>query len=195
VSRFSLEWETPVSWVERIAEEPLALLSDHARCEEQAAAAARMLAAKHPERERLVRELGEMELEETEHQERVTAVLHARGADVGPHRRSPYADGMLEGAKRGRRSDLLDRLLVCGLIESRSLERFRLLSRHLPDAELRELYRSLIASEAGHQVLFAELAIELAPSTEVERRTAELTALEAEVISGLEFDYRMHSGA
>jgi len=195
LARFVLAWKTPVSWVERIAERPLALLSDHARCEEQAAAAARMLAAKHPDRTRLVRELGAMEREETEHLERVTALLHARGSGVGAHKRSPYADGMLKGAKRGRKSDLVDRLLVCGLIEARSCERFRLLSRHLPDAELRELYRSLIASEAGHQVLFAELAAELAPATEVEQRTAELTALEADVISGLEFDYRMHSGA
>lgn len=194
MNRLELAWETPQTWVERVAEEPLALLSDHARCEEQAAAVARMLASKHPERRRLVDELADVEREETEHYERVRALLRARGSDVGPHRRSPYADGLLAGARRGRRNDLLDRLLVCGLIEARSLERFRLLSRGLPDEELCELYRSLLASEAGHQVLFCELASELAPEPEVVERARELAAVEAEVMAGLAFDYRMHSG-
>ena len=194
MSRFRLHVETPVTWVERMAEAPLALLCDHAHCELQAATAVQALIAKNPGRERLVVTLAAMASEEMEHFGRVTELLFARGGTLSAHSKSPYAERLFAAAKDGRGDAHLDRLLVSGLIEARSLERFRLLARHLDDPELAELYRSLMASEAGHQVLFHELALELAPAEVVTRRARELSAAEGAVIAELPFAYRMHSG-
>ena len=44
----------------------------------------------------------------------------------------------------------VDRLLVAGLIEARSCERFDLLRKHVDDVELADFYGSLFESEAGH---------------------------------------------
>jgi tRNA-(ms[2]io[6]A)-hydroxylase len=59
---------------------------------------------------------------------------------------------------------LLDRLLICGLIEARSCERFKLLSESLEDESLQKFYRELMISEAGHYRTFIELAETYVPS-------------------------------
>ncbi len=131
---------------------------------------------------------------ELEHFRRVLAELHARGGKLGPATPGPYAEQLLECSKAGRGAALLDRLIVAGLIEARSLERFHLLATHLSDAKLAQLYGELLPSEAEHQLLFFDLACELFDEGTVERRTSELIAREARVVAGLPFDYRMHSG-
>ncbi len=89
---------------------------------------------------------------------------------------------------------LLDRLLLAQLIEARSLERFQLLAEHLADRGLGALYEDLLASEAGHRALFGRLARGLFPAPDVERRQAQLWALEGEILAALPFAYRVHSG-
>ena len=71
---------------------------------------------------------------------------------------------------------LLDRLIVSALIEARSEERLRLLSKHLPDAELRAFYGRLADSEAGHGSLFVRLARKHAGC---EERLLELSRIDA----------------
>lgn len=193
MSAATLALRTPVEWVARVAREPLALLADHAHCELKAAASAQALVARNPDQVELVDALGAVVVEELEHFRAVAALLRARGGRVGPASRSPYAEGLHARAALGRREPLLDRLVVSFLIEARSLERFRLLARHLEDGELAALYRSLVRSEAGHRALFLRLARALFPAT-VERRLAELCAAEAELLAGLSFAPRMHSG-
>ncbi|MCP3917548.1 MAG: hypothetical protein GY711_18545 [bacterium] len=191
---FKLDHLTDAKWVARVAAEPLALLSDHALCELKAAASAQSLIAKNPERRELVEGLAEVSVEEMEHFRRVVGVLHARGGTLGPALPSPYADGLHRAAKRSRFDQLLDRLVVAELIEARSLERFHLLATHLEDRELAELYGSLMASEAGHQALFAKLARRYFPEAVVVRREAELRAEEGALIARLTFAPCMHSG-
>ena len=48
----------------------------------------------------------------------------------------------------------VDRLLVAGLIEARSCERFHVLAEHVQDPELAEFYRSLFESEARHHTTY-----------------------------------------
>jgi tRNA isopentenyl-2-thiomethyl-A-37 hydroxylase MiaE len=45
------------------------------------------------------------------------------------------------------------------MIEARSCERFRLLSIHVSDAELREFYHDFLVSEAGHYRMITESSI------------------------------------
>lgn len=189
-----LGWTTPPEWVARVGRRPLSLLSDHAHCELKAAASAQSIVARNPGRRELVEALAAVAAEELEHFQRVVAVLHGRGGELGAQEASPYADGLLSRSARTRRHALLDRLLVAQLIEARSCERFQLLAEYLEDRGLAELYRSLTPSEAGHQALFRRLARAAYDPAVVEAREAELRAIEADVASGVPFGYRVHSG-
>ena len=189
-----LTWKTPVEWVQRVAERPLQLLEDHAHCELKAAASAQTLIAKRPRSRELVEALGEVAAEEIEHFNRVLKLFFERGGTFGPAQPSPYAEGLVKGWSSRNGEALLDRLIVSGLIEARSLERFVLLSRHLPDPELRDFYAELVPSEAGHRALFFQLASQLFPEDRVRERVAEFVELESRVVSRLTFAHRMHSG-
>ncbi|MBI5362749.1 MAG: hypothetical protein HZA53_06190 [Planctomycetes bacterium] len=189
-----LEVDTSPRWVERVAERPLELLSDHAHCELRAAASAQALIVKYPEDVELVLRMSAVAREELEHFERVLGVLAKRGAGLLPARANPYAEGLLAARAHKKEELLLDRLLIAALIEARSLERFVLLAEHLADRELAALYRELVPSEAGHQALFVQLARGRYPEARVHARLAELRAVEARVIQALAFEVRMHSG-
>jgi len=76
--------------------------------------------------------------------------------------------------------------LIAALIEARSCERFRLLSLDIADDELKEFYRKLMISEAGHFRLFLDLAISISPKTQVMKRWEEYLLAEAEIIANLE---------
>lgn len=191
---FQLEWETPQEWVALVAPHTMALLCDHAHAELRAAASAQALISKRPRSKHLVEALGHVALEESEHFNQVIEILHRRGGKLEAGRSNPYAAGLLSGWSSRHDEVLLDRLLISAVIEARSLERFILLSEHLPDEELREFYSSLISSEAGHRALFVTLARESYSEERVAERLAEFLALEAKVISALPFSPRMHSG-
>ncbi|MDA1265558.1 MAG: tRNA-(ms[2]io[6]A)-hydroxylase [Planctomycetota bacterium] len=191
---FRLDYETPSGWVARVEEDTLALLSDHAHCELKAAASAQAMVAKNGHHSELVDALSAVAIEELEHFTRVHGLIRARGGTLEPQDVNPYAEGLLERSAATRKVRFLDRLLVAELIEARSLERFHLLSEHLRDAELAELYGALRQSEAGHQALFERLAKELYDEDVVEARRTELRAIEADVVANLPFAFRIHSG-
>ncbi len=188
--------ETPASWAEAVAADVPALLSDHAHLELKAAASAMTLLKRHPQRPGFARRLAPLIREETEHLQRVLRELDVRGAMLRPDAPSPYAAGLLAaaGAPRRRAGGLLDSLLVSALIEQRSHERFERLRACPALSELAPLYGSLAESEQRHGRLFLELAAEVAPRPDVERRWRELADAEARLIAGLPFDFRIHSG-
>ena len=189
-----LRLSTPPAWAVRVAREPLVLLSDHAHCELKAAASAQALIARHPQKHALVDRLCAIAIEELEHFARVVALLRARGGELAPIERNPYAEALLARTAGGRDA-LLDRLLVSSLIEARSLERFRLLADHAADRDLAALYRDLVASEAAHRASFLRLARDHAGAERADARLAELEEAEAEIVASLPFAVRMHSGA
>jgi tRNA-(ms[2]io[6]A)-hydroxylase len=93
--------------------------------------------------------------------------------------------------KHGKEA-LIDRLLVASLIEARSAERFRLLADHLPDEELRAMYKDLFITESRHHTLFVNLAYNYASREEVKARLDELSTLEAAIVARLPIAPRMH---
>ena len=103
-------------------------------------------------------------------------------------------EGLTGAALPTRGSVLLDRLLIAGLVELRSHERFELLAGFAVDGRLQELYAELLPSEAGHATLFGHLAQELFPERQLEQRARILCELEASVVEALPFEPRMHSG-
>lgn len=188
-----LAWETPAAWATAALAEPLRLLDDHAHCELGAAAAAQALLMHNPHRSKLVDRLGALVIEETRHFRQVHALLVDRGGRLSHPRKNAYVEGLRAWIRRGHEDVLLDRLLVAGAIELRSLERFELLAAHAADVELRDLYAELGPSERGHALLFGELAADLF-GDRVEARARDLEAHEASVARDAPAGPRVHAG-
>lgn len=195
---FRLHWTTPAAWADAVARDPVALLCDHAHCEMKAAASAMALLRKNGDRPGLSRRVAPLVKEEVDHMHRVLRELDARGATLTPDLPSPYARGLAKGAGAGRTSGAedgyLDALVVSALIEMRSHERFELLAECEALMDLRGFYVSLGEAEERHGELFVTLAVEAFGEERVGVRFGEVAAVEAEVISGLACEPRVHSG-
>ncbi|MFN0037084.1 MAG: tRNA-(ms[2]io[6]A)-hydroxylase [Saprospiraceae bacterium] len=159
-TKLGLKLPTDPRWV-NLAEIDLAeILSDHAYCEQKAATACISLIQAYPDRLELVEELAPIVTEEWGHFRMVLAELKKRDLRLGRQRKDEYVNQLLAFQRKGlsREDALLDRLLVCAMIEARSCERFRLLSLHCSEEDLRGWYHKFMVAEAGHYRLFLDLA-------------------------------------
>ncbi len=182
---------TDPRWVEVALADLDATLADHAHCEKKAVATALKLVADHPDRPVLVRRLARLAQEELQHFLAVVTEVERRGRALPPDAGDPYVQALLR-LVRGGEGRLVDQLLVAALVEARSRERMELLGDRLPEERLRELYRRLARSEAGHETLFVELAIEAAGEARAWARLAELAEAEVRIVAGLPLLPRMH---
>lgn len=164
------------------------ILTDHAYCEQKAASHCISLIQKYPEKTRLVEELAPIVTEEWGHFRMVLSEIKKRNLQLGPQRRDDYVNALNQLETKGGRPEnrFLDRLLIFGLIEARSCERFRLLSEGLEDPYLREFYRKFMISEAGHYRLFLDLAKEYCDEDRVYSRWQELLHDEKEILARME---------
>jgi tRNA-(ms[2]io[6]A)-hydroxylase len=109
---------------------------------------------------------------------------------------SRYAGGLREAVRREEPHKLLDLLLIGALIEARSCERFAKIAPRLPE-RLGRFYGGLLASEARHfehYIAFAKSECDV-DEADIDRRLAELKALEAALITEPDDEFRFHSGA
>ena len=190
-----LQLPTDPRWVD-LAEKSLEyILTDHAYCEQKAATACISLIQGFSDKEKLVTELAPIVTEEWGHFRLVLAELQKRGLKLGRQRKDEYVNGLLQQEKKGGKEEdrLVDKLLICALIEARSCERFKRLSEGLADEYLRHFYRRFMESEAGHYTLFIELAESYMDKEKVKARWKEWLQYEAELIQSLEVrGDRMH---
>jgi len=168
------------------------LLVDHAHCEKKAAATALSLVGAYPERERLVRQLSALAIEELRHFRAVLDQLQARRLGLSRDRGDPYAKQLMQHVRSSGEARLMDRLLVGGLIEARSHERLTLLAGGIEDPALAAFYASLARAEKGHARLFVELAEGYGGEGPVGERLDELARHEAEIVAGLPLEPRIH---
>lgn len=163
------------------------ILTDHAYCEQKAATSCISLIQRYPDKERLVNELSPVVTEEWGHFRLVLQELQKRNLKLGRQRKDEYVNRLLQfEVKGGKEEDrLLDKLLLCALIEARSCERFKRLSEELKDDYLKNFYRRFMESEAGHYVTFIELAETYISAEKVKKRWKEWLAYEAEIIKQL----------
>jgi len=155
-----LQLPTDPRWV-NLAEKSLEdILTDHAYCEQKAATSCISLIQRYSDKEKLVDDLSPIVTEEWGHFRLVLAELQKRNLKLGRQRKDDYVNELLKFEKKGGSEEdrLLDKLLICALIEARSCERFKRLSEGLNDEYLRNFYRRFMESEAGHYTLFIELA-------------------------------------
>ena len=184
---------TSSAWLEQALAHPELVLIDHAHCERKAAGVALQLMFRYPADGALAEVLSPLAREELDHFERVQALLNRRGIPLQPLKAPPYGAALQTHVRRQEPERRLDSLLVAGLIEARSHERMGLLALHSPDPELRQLYADLLGSEARHFGLYWLLAEQAAPRERLNARLSQLAAVEADILSSLHPQPRMHS--
>jgi tRNA-(ms[2]io[6]A)-hydroxylase len=189
----SLQAPTPERWLAQVQDRLDLLLIDHAHCEKKAAGVAMNLLFAYVEHRELTRAMTEIVQEELDHFHQVRAILDRRGIRFYKLPPSRYGERLHELVGKNEPQRAVDRLLVAGLIEARSCERFGLLRDHLADRELAAFYGSLFESEARHHSTYVRLAKEFLPEEAVHVRLAELAQAEAAIITEGEPEARMHS--
>ena len=188
-----LKSRTQRRWLEQVDENLGEVLIDHAHCEKKAAGTAMNLIFAYVEHDELCREMEAIVVEELEHFRLVLELLKRRGIRFRRLKPSSYGRRLNELVRREEPGRAVDRLLVGGVIEARSCERFMTLSDHVADAELAGFYRSLFESEARHHATYVRLAKAFVDEDSVKRRWEWLVEREAEIVEMGDDFARMHS--
>ena len=188
-----LQSTTQQRWLTQVEDDLESILIDHAHCEHKAAATAMSLLGSYIADASLTEQMTEIVQEELDHFHQVRRLLDRRGIVFRLQRPGNYGRDLNKLVRAGEPSRAVDRLLVAGLIEARSCERFSLLAEHVRDQELTDFYRSLFESEARHHTTYVKLAKRFADPAVVSRRLDELAAAEAEIIATGSPLPRMHS--
>lgn len=189
----NLRTPSPERWLEQVQDHVDQLLIDHAHCEKKAAGTAMNLLFAYVEDEELCRAMTEIVQEELDHFHQVLGILRSRGIRFRRLKPSQYGRRLNDLVRKLEPQRAIDRLLVAGLIEARSCERFDLLRHHIGDRELAAFYDSLFESEARHYGTYVRLARHFGSDDDVQQRLAELAAAEAAIIAEGEDLPRMHS--
>lgn len=186
---------TPSAWFEAAPRNRDALLVDHANCEKKAASTALGLMFTYADDAPLGLALSRLAREELRHYEQVVRLMRDLGVAYGRLSPSRYATG-LRRALRPREPERKLDLMLCGaLIEARSCERFEGLVPRL-EPRIAEFYRGLQAAEARHQGLYVDLARRYGAATglDADARLLQLAAVEAELVTTPDPQFRFHSG-
>jgi tRNA-(ms[2]io[6]A)-hydroxylase len=160
-------------------------LIDHASCERKASATAMMFVVRFPDRSELVECMIQLAREELMHFHQVWRLCHREGLSLAADSKNDYINSLLKLERHGRDQNLMDRLLIFGVVEARGCERFRLIGENHPDKSLSDFYLSLAAAEERHHELFTEMACRYFPKEEVAMRLDEILNHESQILEAL----------
>jgi tRNA-(ms[2]io[6]A)-hydroxylase len=189
------ETKTPEAWLEAAVSRIPRLLLDHANCELKAASTALGFLYRYPERTALAQRMSRLAREELRHFEQVRSIMDDMQVPFERLTASRYAGRLRDAVRDEEPMKLLDMLLVGALIEARSCERFARLAPRLPE-RLAKFYGGLLASESRHfehYLGFARLETGVSQA-DLDARLDELKALEAQLITEPDPQFRFHSG-
>ena len=194
IKMLHLKLPTDPRWVNIVEMNLEEILTDHAFCEQKAASSAISFIIGYPEHSKLVAAMAELAQEEMSHFTMVHDIMIERGITLGRERKDAYVHQLRGFFPKGgsRTENLIHRLLVAGLIEARSCERFRLLSEELEDKKLRAFYRKLMISEANHYTMFLTFAREFGDRKKVDQKWEDLLEFEAKVMKELSVGETIH---
>lgn len=184
---------TPQNWIEAALQQQQVLLIDHKNCEWKAAATAFHLMGKHATKLDLVNKMSRLAREELVHMEQVLRILKKRNIALVSVSASRYASSLRELVRAQEPYKLTDTLVIGAFIECRSCERFAALAPHL-DEELGTFYGGLLKSESRHFQDYLKLAYTYGERADVDAAVERVRALEAELISSPDREFRFHSG-
>lgn len=183
---------TPQAWIDQALEQQDLLLIDHANCEKKAAATALSMMYRYLEHADLLQHLSRLAREELRHFEQVLAIMQQRNITYRIVTASRYAETLRKAVRTHEPAKLIDTLIVGAIIEARSCERFAALYPYLDDT-LSAFYYRLLASEARHFHTYLGYARSLTREP-LQQRIAELVALDNELITSVDTQFRFHSG-
>lgn len=184
---------TPDAWVQAALADQETLLIDHKNCEFKAASTALSLMAKYNTHLDLINMMSRLAREELVHHEQVLRLMKRRKIALRPVSAGRYASGLRRVVRAHEPVKLVDTLVVGAFIEARSCERFAALVPHL-DEELGTFYHGLLKSEARHYQGYLKLAHQYGDGADIERVVEKVRAVEAELISSPDEEFRFHSG-
>ncbi len=186
-SILGLKMPTDPRWADLASISLQDILTDHAFCEQKAATQCISLIQHYAEREELVTALSPIVTEEWGHFRMVWAEMKKRGFELGRQRKDEYVNLLLQHEPKNVKEEerLLNKLMICALIEARSCERFRLLAAYLEDEYLKQFYHKFMISEAGHYHLFIELAECYSPKEKVRAAWQKWLDIEEKVLAQL----------
>ncbi|HWX19875.1 MAG TPA: tRNA-(ms[2]io[6]A)-hydroxylase [Candidatus Binatia bacterium] len=174
--------KVPPEWLPRVMANLPAVLVDHAHLERKAATSALNL-EKFRDLFPRVAELNAIAIEELQHFQLVLDLLKKRGIPFGQPYPSPWIGGLMQSIRNGQRTQVIDHLLCCSLIEGRSCEKFQILATELKasDPPLAGFYASLVESEGNHYATYLLMARSI-DEPETARRLNFYLDLDAELI-------------
>lgn len=186
---------TDPEWFERIRPELDLILIDHTHLEKRAASTALSMIFRYTGRPNLPEVLSPIVREEMEHFEQMLQVLKSRGVELIRLEPAKYASKLVGLVRKTEAEALLDKLLVAGLIEARSCERFSILAEGLADIEpqLAAYYGELFESEARHYTVYTDLARDYFGREIVKARLQELALAEVDALKASTGVARLHS--
>ncbi|HRI00897.1 MAG TPA: tRNA-(ms[2]io[6]A)-hydroxylase [Saprospiraceae bacterium] len=188
-----IRFPSPQDWIEAVMAQFDLFLLDHADCERKASAMAMSFVAKYPDRVEIIPELIETALEELEHFKLVYDLMALRGIQLQHSiQEDPYIKALLQQCHSGIKERFLDRLLIASVAETRGAERFRLVSEHLGDVELKKFYKMLWTSEAKHGHIYVKMALNYFPEEQVYKRLDRWMEIEADVVKQLVIRPALH---
>ncbi|EMI5492854.1 tRNA isopentenyl-2-thiomethyl-A-37 hydroxylase MiaE [Providencia stuartii] len=130
--------------------------------------------------------------EELHHFYQVLEIMHQRNISYDGITASRYAKGLFSHMSGHEPQTLVDKLIIGAYIEARSCERFAKLAPFLDD-DLANFYISLLRSEARHYQDYLKLAQSIS-KVDINERVDMFGAVEAELISSMDSDFKFHSG-
>ena len=193
---------TPAAWVDEAVVRWQELLVDHANCEKKAASTALALMFAYPDDRKLALRLARLAREELRHFEQVDKLMQQLAVPAMRMPAGRYAAELRRGLATGSALRKVDLMLAGALIEARSCERFELLAPRLP-APMGGFYGDLAVAERRHHELYLQLGREAAAAIDpdpaavdalVGTRLAQLSALEADLATRPDVQFRFHSG-
>ena len=183
---------TDPAWVAVVLSDFDRFLQDHASCEKKASGMALSIASHYPDKPALVSAMVDLAVEELSHYREVVRLLTRRGVTIAPDTRDTYVRQLNALMRNGPETYLLDRLLIASIIERRGHERFGLVAAALPEGGEKRFFAALAQAESRHWTIFLELAREYCGDNAVESRLQDLVTAEADVVSALPLEARVH---
>lgn len=189
-----MELHVPTSqaWVDAVIADFNPFLLDHAANERKASAAALTFVVRYPDKLELMEPMIQLAREELTHFHRVYRIMAARGLRFERDTKDLYLSELRQAVGQVAHHDLLNRLLLAGVVEARGCERFGLVGQALTDPELKTFYEELAYSEARHADLFVELASNYFDEQTIQTRLNEILVAEARVIEALPIRSALH---
>lgn len=187
-----LKNKTNPGWIKVALESLPSVIMDHAHCEKKAAGTGMSLLSTYYDRKEISLTMADLIEEEVGHYRSVIQILDKMNLTLGRDEGDDYAKKLLSYVNKNEPLRMLDRLLTAGIIEARSCERLQILAENLEEPELKNFYKKLAESEAGHYVTFVKLAKLYFEKSLVKQRLDELTTIEAQIINSLTNKPLMH---